>query len=214
MGDIKLDVFTRHLKRSKEIAEEAGMNASVVRVYNEVLKPYSDTYLPLDTAVAKAESAWAKENGEALEGVLLLDEPFRTARSTALAFDPTLVLPETLKAKTTDTDRVTAIESLIDVVDDHVGAPWADEILAGELGTKAPTVVREINEAIAANKGVSAARQARAEAFGPTYDRFLRFKRVVRDALGPSSPQYRRIHGRAAEKPEPNEGGGGGGPTT
>jgi hypothetical protein len=141
---------------------------------------------------------------------LALDEPFRTARSTALAFDPTLVLPEPLEVQPTDTDRVTAIETIIDVVDDHIGAPWADEILAGELGTKGPNVVREINEAIAANKNVSAARQARAEAYGPTYERFLRFKRVVRDALGPSSPQYRRIHGRTAEKPEPTEGG----PTT
>jgi len=214
MSDIRYDVFARWLRRCKEIAEEPEMTDAVVGVYNDVLKPYAETYLPLDTAVLKAMSAWAKENGEAIDAIERLDEPFRTAREVALANVPTLELPDTLKAQTTDTDIVAAIETTIDVIDDHAGTPWADRILAGRLGTEGPEVVREITESAAANKGLSGAKEKRAAAYGPTHDRFLRFKRVLRSSLGPSSKQYRRIHGRAAEKPEPNEGGPTGGPTT
>ena len=83
--------------------------------------------------------------------------------------------------------------------------------MAGPLGTKGPDVVRNIEEAIAASKKLSEAKEKRAEAYGPTYDAFLRFKRVVRSALGPSSKQYRRIHGRAAARDTEDNGGGGGG---
>lgn len=209
MADMTLELFARFLQRSQEIAAEPDMHESVTLVYQEVLKPHLEAYLPLHGAVTKAVSDWAKENKEATEAVDALDAPFRTARSVVLAFEPTIILPETLKSQPTDTNKIDAVETLIDTVDDHIGTPWADQILAGEIGTKGPVVIREINEAIAANKGVSDARTARAKAYGPTYERFLRFKRVVRDALGPSSPQYRRIHGRAAAKPEPGEGGGG-----
>ena len=116
----------------------------------------------------------------------------------------------------TDVEKTHAIEELIDKVDDHTGQAWADDILAGPLGTKGPDVVRNIEEAIAASKNLSEAREKRAEAYGPTYDAFLRFKRVVRSALGPSSKQYRRIHGRAAARDTEDNGGGGGsgaGPT-
>src|SRR5690606_16591499 len=153
MADVSYDVFARWRERSAEIAAEPDMDPLVALVYNDVLKPYAESYLVLDEAVIKAESAWAKENAEAVAAIDALEGPFKTARATALAYVPTLSVPETLSAQKTDTDKITAIERLIDTVDDHVGTPWADAILAGELGTKGPETVREINESTAANKG-------------------------------------------------------------
>ena len=91
-----------------------------------------------------------------------------------------------------------AIEKLLDVLDEHVGQPWADDLIQGEFGTKGAKAVKELNESIAANKALNKAQMARAQAYGPAYEKYLRFKRVVRDALGPSSKQYRRIHLRAS----------------
>jgi hypothetical protein len=49
--------------------------------------------------------------------------------------------------------------------------------------------------------------------YGSAYEKYLGFKRVVRDALGPGSKQYKRIHMRAAaaaadEGGEASEGAG------
>lgn len=160
------------------------------------------------------ESSWAKETAEKRFAIENLDGPFRVARAVALAYEPNLVLPDTLKSQPTDTNKVSAVEALHDIIDDHAGEAWADEILDGELGTQGPELVREIHESIAAHKALAAARDERAKAYGPTYDRFLRFRRVVRSALGPSSPQYRRIRARAAARDDDegngNESGGNG----
>jgi hypothetical protein len=116
----------------------------------------------------------------------------------AAAFVVGVVLPDTLKAQRTDTDQVDAIEDLVAIVDEHAGEPWAEVIASGEFGQKAPQTIKEIHEAIEANKGLSEARTARAAAYGPAYEAYLKFKRVVRDALGPASKQYKRIHFRDA----------------
>jgi len=47
--------------------------------------------------------------------------------------------------------------------------------------------------------GGSGVHDARAAAYGLAYEKYLAFKRVVRDAYGPSSKQYPRIHVRARE---------------
>lgn len=211
MADINYALFPRYLWRSEEIALEPGMSAGVVSVYNDILKPKAEPYLVLHAGVVDAESQWAKENREAITAVRELTEPYRTACAILAAYEPDLVLPPQLAQLKTDVEKIHAIQELIDKVDDHAGQPWADEILAGPLGTKGADVVREIQEAIAASKSLSKAREDRANAYGPTYDAFLRFKRVVRSALGPSSKQYRRIHGRAAARDNEDNGGGGGG---
>ncbi len=211
MADLNLSLFRRFLWRAEEIALEPGMKTSVLSVYNDILKPKAEPYLVLDAAVVDAESQWGKENREATEALDALSEPYRTARAVLLAYYPDLVLPELFSQLPTDVEKTHAIEELIDKVDDHTGQAWADDILAGPLGTKGPDVVRNIEEAIAASKNLSEAREKRAVAYGPTYDAFLRFKRVVRSALGSSSKQYRRIHGRAAARAEDNGGSGGSG---
>ena len=56
-------------------------------------------------------------------------------------------------------------------------------------------MVKELYEAIEANKVRSSARTERAKAYGPTYEKYIAFKRVVRSARGPHSKEYHhRIH--------------------
>jgi hypothetical protein len=205
MGLIDYARFERVLSRSAEIAAEPGMKQTVVRVYNDIFGPAAESFLAAHAAVTKAESAFAKENEEAADALDALDKPYREARSVVRAFVPTVKLPETLKAKWTDTDKLNAIEALLDAIDDHAGEAWADELLAGEFGQKAPVTVKELNEAIAANKSLSEARDTRAQAYGPAYERYLRFKRVVRDALGATSKQYKRIHVRGPNAADDEE---------
>lgn len=129
--------------------------------------------------------------------MLNLAQPYGEARSVLRAYVPHVTLPETLKGAPTDTDRKNAIEQLVDAVDDHAGQAWADEILAGPVGTQASQVIQELNEAIHADSALSIAQTERAKAHGLAYERYLAFKHVVRSAYGPKSPQYRSIHLRA-----------------
>jgi hypothetical protein len=212
--------FNRVLTRSAELAAEPGMKPSIIRVYNDVLKDSAERFRSAHGTVGQAEAAFRKENREALDALTEFDRPYRETRSVVLAFVPEANLPATLKAQPTDTDKLNAIESLIDRLDDHVAEAWAEEQAKGTFGQLAPRTVIELNEAIAANKALAEAREERAEAYGPAYERYLRFKRVVRDGLGAKSKQYKRIHVRAAsaeEEPEgtpPSEGEGSAPPKT
>ncbi len=211
MADIDYERMARILTRCAELAEIPGIKASIKSTYDGVLKPVAEAFLGAERAVLKAESAFAKENKEALEALALLDQPYREARSVVKAFVPTIKVPATLKTLKTDTDRLNAIEALLDIIDDYVGAGWADEQLQGEFGKHAAQAVKEVGEAIAANRGLDEARKARSSAFGPAYDAYLRFKRVVRDAQGAKSKEYKRIHLRspaAGESGGEDEGGG------
>lgn len=198
MSDINFPHTARILSRCAEIAIEPNMKAAVVSAHNDVLEPHADPYLVKHKAVVRAATAFAKENAESIKALNALDAPYLTARAAIAARLPETVLPGTLKTRPTDTDKIDAIEDLIDLIDDHVGTAWADELLAGDFGTKAPTTVREIRERIAADKNLSTAQNERAAAFGATYTALLAFKRVVRAALGSKSKQYRRIHQRAS----------------
>ncbi|HRI67387.1 MAG TPA: hypothetical protein PK156_24255 [Polyangium sp.] len=212
---IDYERFCRVLTRCIEVGEEVGAHAVVVAVFKETLKDDAPAYLALDTKVMDATTGFAKENHESLAALADLDAPYRVARAAVSAILPKTVLPDTLKVLPTDTDKLNAIARLLDIIDDHVGKEWADALLTGEFGTRAPSTVRELTEAIAANKVLTTARMARAAAYGPTYEKYLRFKPVVRNAYGPGSKQYRRIHLRAspgASAPETEPGTGGTGP--
>lgn len=215
MPSIDFSRMTRIATRLLELAEDPNVKPIVKSVYDDRTRAAIDDYLAADGAIAAAESAARKEGRDATEALAKIDQPYREARAVAVAYLPHQTLPETLKAQPTDTDRKNAIETLLDAVDDHVGQTWADQILAGPFGQNAGPVIQELNEAIAANTGLSEARDRRAKAFGLAYERYLAFKNVVRNAYGSKSPQYRRIHLRAdgtvaAEGTEPT----GGTPTT
>jgi hypothetical protein len=206
MGMIDYGRFARILKRCEEIAGAQGMNASVVQVHGGVLASSATAFLAADGAVTAAESAHGKAEEAAKTALDALDAPYRVARSTAAAFVAGIKLPETLKAQRTDTDKVTAVESLQKVLADHAGEEWAAALAQGEFGQKASVAVKAIKEATAANAVLGQAREARATAYGPAYEGYLKYKRVVRDARGSKSKEYRRIHVRDGSVPV-DEGG-------
>jgi len=195
---IAYERFARVITRCIEITNETDANPVVAGVFKETLANPAAAYLATDTAISTALTAFAKENREALAALASLDAPYRVARAAISAVLPGTDLPDTLKSLPTDTDQLNAITRMVDVIDDHIGKPWADALLTGEFGTKAPKTIQELEQSIAANKGLSKAKNDRAVAYGPTYELYLAFKRVVRNAYGPGSKQYRRIHLRAS----------------
>lgn len=195
---IDYERFARVITRSIEVGNEPSADPVVATIFKQTLAGAAADYLALEVGVSTAMTAFGKENREALDSLGSLDGPYRVARAAVLAMLPNTDLPDTLKSQPTDTDQLNAIARLLDLIDDHVGEQWADVLLAGEFGTKAAKTVQELSESIAANKALSKARSDRAAAYGPTYERYLRFKQVVRNAYGPGSKQYRRIHLRSS----------------
>ncbi len=201
------DLLTRVLTRCAEVAGETDALSAVKRVYNDRLKGPAEAYLEAQKQLPRAESSWAKEKSEAVESLASLDQAYKLSRSVVAAYLPNEVLPDTLKTLSTDTDKIGAMGALLVILNDHSEEEWAAEQLASsEFGTKAPQTVIELDEAVAASKQVSEAQDKRSQAYGPAWDRYLAFKRVVCDAYGPSSKQYRRIHIReSASTEEPSE---------
>jgi len=196
--NIDYDRFTRILTRCAELATDPAQPPILGSVYKAMAEEKITKFLTASKKVDAALTAFAKENREALKALDALDAPYRVARAAVLAVLPEAVLPDTLKSQPTDTDKLNAIERLLDVIDDNAGKPWADTLLQGPFGQQAPGTIKEINEAITASTARSAALTDRAAAYGPAYEVYLAFKRVVRNACGPGSKEYRRIHLRAS----------------
>ena len=212
MSNIDYGRFVRVLTRCTEVAAQPGLPPIVSIVYKDRSEAPIAAFLTACKTTENTMAAVVKESGEATAALDKLDAPYRVGRSTVAAMLGNVALPSTLKSQPTDTDKLNAIERLLDMIDDHAGQPWADHLLQGELGTQAPKTIKELTEAVAANKAMSKAQLERAAAYGPAYEAYLGFKRVVRDALGPTSKEYKRIHLRAeaspkngAEKPDAND---------
>jgi hypothetical protein len=198
MPTIDYGRFVRVLSRCAELAADASQPAIIGLVYKEAMEGLVTAFLEAEKATTTATGALGKEGHEARKALTDLDAPYRVARSAVLAVLPDTVLPQTLKVQPTDTDKLNAIERLLYVVNEHAGKGWADELLKGDFGQKASKAVKELKETIAASTELGKANTARAAAYGPAYEAYLRFNRVVRDALGPTSKEYRRIHLRAS----------------
>jgi len=194
MGNIHFNRFKRLLTRCQEVASEPAMNAGVVAVYTGVFKPVADAFLKAHDAVSEGKSNLAEQSSEAAVALNEMDPLYSVARSVLLAFKPGAVLPITLRSQPTDTDKMNAIEDLLKALNKHAGEAWADAQLQGAFGVSGAKAVTSMKEAIAANKALSKAREDRASAYEPAYVGYLAFKRVVRDALGSKSKQYKRIH--------------------
>jgi hypothetical protein len=184
----------RVLLRCRELANDANVEPIVRTVYQDRLDAVATEFIAAHDALPEAESAYRRESQEASARLFAFDQPYREARAVYHAYYPEAVLPETLKRQTTDTDRKSAVLALLDRIDDHIDAGWAEALVAGPFGENASAIIAEIDEASAASAGLSAARERRARAYGPAYEAYLAFKNVVRHALGPTSREYRRIH--------------------
>jgi hypothetical protein len=205
------EVVHRLLLRAAEIVAEPEMHPSVISVYNGTLKEPAETFLKARAAVTIAEGLVTKGRHDAAETLESLDAHYKVARAVVLAFLPHLVLPDTLKAQGTDTGKLAAIEDLLKAINDNAGEAWAAELLAGSFGVLSPQAVADLKVVVAASNALSKARDERSAAVAVAHARFTPWKRVVREALGSKSPQYRRIHipagkrTKAAKEAEPEQ---------
>lgn len=203
MAALEFDKMARVLVRCEELALAPDAKAMVKLTYAGVLEERAHAFMDASRAVMKIESLSAKETREANVALERLDQPYREARSVVKAFVPTAKVPMTLKQLTTDTDRLQAIGGLLDVLKEYESTPWAGELMSGKFGQTATSTMNELAEAIAASRALADARKTRAEALEPAYEAYVRFKRVVRDAAGSKSHEYRRIHLRSSSGGDP-----------
>lgn len=204
MADIDFPRFARMLERCREVATAADADAAVKRVYDDQLGSLAQKFLAAHAGLPAAETAAGTERAQAEAALAAIDQPYRKARAVARAYVPEISLPETLKVLPTDTDKLAAIQSLLDELDRRDDSEaWAREQLEGEFGTRAPEVIREVREWIAANVSLAKAREARSSAYLPAYERYVDYKNVVRNTYGPRSAQYRRIHIRRGTDRDP-----------
>jgi len=187
----------RLLNRAEEVATEPDISASIFHVYTSVLAPVSTVFVDKHEAVALCESKAGAAKVRAANTLALFEPLYREARAVVLAFEPTTSLPDTLKSLSTDTDIVAAITTLTKIVKSYEAEVWAKGQLNGVFGSLGPKLIAELKESTAASKALIKARQERAASYAPAYDKYLSFKRVVRNAMGSSSPQHMRLRLRA-----------------
>ena len=195
---IPFELLSHKLWRCGEIATIPGMAEEIIQLYTELLAPLSDTFRTAHAAVKLAKNEIAAKRLAVRKSLAEFDPVYGAARVVALAFVPTMELPESLKTQRTDTHIVLAMTDLVAAIESHAGNAWVDKLKAGRFGTLVPKVQTVLNESLAATHGLRAARLQRSEAYVPAYQGYLAFKNLVRVVLGPSSPEYRRLHPRAA----------------
>jgi hypothetical protein len=200
MPRIDFGRFDRLLTRCVEIGTDPAAPSTVAFVHQRCLDAPARAFRAAHADLPRAESVWRKAKAEAQAALRGFDSTYRQARGVIRAFDPARELPDTLKRQRTDTDQILAIRALLKIVADHAGLAWADSLAQGAFGQEAPAVLEKLAAIEGAAKGLAAARRTRAEAFALAHVQFIAFKRLVRDAHGPHSHQYRKIHLRRASQ--------------
>ena len=195
---VDFDVFNRLATRCSEVVTEAGASPVLVSVYQKSSEQPLTRFADAHTAVERGEVRENKARNNLDKTLEEMDPLFRMARSAVAAVLPEEVLPDTLKMQPTDTDKRNAISKLLGIISKHGGEAWADTLLQGDFGQKAPIAEQQLNEAIEASNAVQKARSDRAAAFDPAWGAFLKFKRLVRDTYGATSKQYRRLRLRTS----------------
>lgn len=207
MSALEYDFIYRILTRAAEVASEPGMNICVVNAYDGLLKGPSEVFCKAHQDVCDALGSYGKDTRDAVEAFDVLDTHYKLARTMVRAFAPEKILPDTLRSLATDTDKLNAIKSILGALSKHAGEKWADDILAGDFGAQGPKAAKDLEDAIASNKALAQARDARAEAYGLAYEKLVVFRRVVRDALGSRSKQYKRLQLKQRKSAAPEEQG-------
>lgn len=186
--------FNRILTRCAELGTAQGAKASVSGTHKDVLGPPSSAFQAAHSTVRKAESVLAKASAASAYALVTFDATYGEARAVAKAYVPTEKVPATLKEQNTDTDKKDAIEVLMGIIDGNKAETWAQDLLEGDFGKQAPDVIAKLSATAAASLALGKARENRATAYGPAYEKYLAFKLVVRKAYGQSSKEYQRIH--------------------
>ena len=203
--NIEFAVFARIATRCGEIVEEPGAPEVLVTVYQGACAQPLARYLAAMTEVDDATTRVNNAESGLTRLLEEMDQQFRIARSAVGAMLPDTKLPAPLRSQTTDTDKRKAIERLIDLITPHAGQPWADTLLQGKFGQTAAVAIPQLNESVEAQNALQKAKADRSGAFDEGWSAYMRFKRLVRNTLGSTSRQYRRIHVRAASGIEEEE---------
>ncbi|HSN86229.1 MAG TPA: hypothetical protein VL025_05690 [Thermoanaerobaculia bacterium] len=191
-------LFRRLASRCIEVTRDPGASPVIMAVYQASSREPLTRFLAAFAEVEEGVSRWNRARAGAARALAELDPVFRSARSAVAAVEPAEVLPKTLKALTTDTDKRRAIERLLEIIGRFAGEAWADVLLQGAFGQQGAATIQAITGAYHAGVALDRARKARASAFKPAWAAFLGFRRVVREAYGKSSNQYQRLRVRDA----------------
>jgi len=200
--NIEFRVFARLATRILEIVNAPDANPVLCAVYQasceQVFTRYLNAHTAVDDATTRASEATTRVEG----GLEKMEQQFRIGRSALATISPDTKLPDTLKSQPTDTDKRTATLRLIELITPHAGQAWADALLQGTFHQTALDYVERLNASITAQNALQSAKTERAAAFEPAWGPYINFKRLVRDTLGSTSRQYRRIHVRSASSAE------------
>jgi hypothetical protein len=183
----------RLLVRAGKIAAQSGIPKAVKHVYDDVLALHATAYCKAHDAVIAAESALRAARRKLGKDLLVFESPYRAARAVVLAYFPDQLLPETLGVQRTNTDIEIAVTALSSLVQSHASESWAAELQNGPFGTHAPKVLESLEEVDATSTALAEVRQERANAKKAAREGLVVFRRVVRDTLGATSPQYRQL---------------------
>jgi len=189
---IKFSGFARRCNRCDAIRIEPGAPQVLVDVYQTIGQPlqaFSESMQRVKGAEKRLNDAEAGRTSS----LAVMEKQFRVTRAAVAAMVPTTVLPDTLKSQRTDTDKRHAILELKSAVEEHAGAAWADNLMQGEFGQKAPAAILHLTEYIEAGNALQKAKADRVSAFGPAWSAFVKYKRLVEATLGSSSRQYQGL---------------------
>jgi hypothetical protein len=194
-------LLCRLLVRAGKIAAQSGIPKAVKHVYDDVLALHATAFCKAHDAVIAAEGALGAARRKLGKDLLVLESPYRAARAVVRAYFPDQLLPEMLGALPTNTDIEIAVTALSSLVQSHASEPWAAELQNGPFGTQAPKVLESLAEVDATSTALAEARQERGNAKKAAGEGLVVFRRVVRDTLGASSPQYRQLRAPSRSMP-------------
>jgi len=191
--------LARVVCRCIEIGTQEGIDATIIDIYEESFAAGATAYVAAESTVSRAIITCEERRMAADKALAALNTPYKKARSALRAVRPgtAVSMPETLKVLTTDTDKLAAIEWLMNSIQASAGKLWADNLLTGDFGVCATETMAAIRALVTAGKALTKAKMDRADAYEPTNEMYVAFKRVVRDALGSGSKEYQRIRLRA-----------------
>jgi hypothetical protein len=199
MSSIDYSRFALVLQRCKEIVADTTAAAQIRASYREVLEESAEAYLVAHDKATKAEHQFERQNAHFGEAFKALEPSYCSSRLVVKEHFPDAGLPGSLDELTTLFDKASAVETLLNILDDtFIDEAWAALEINSGFGRKAPALVRELGEAVVASAPFVTTLDARAVAYGPAFERHLVFKRMVRQLAGPHSGQYQSIHWRVA----------------
>jgi hypothetical protein len=202
---VDYELLYRLVTRCSSIGVAVETPQSVKLVYTEIVAAPVAAYVAAYEAVGPKTTARTQAHAAVERTLEALEQPYKEARALAAVFVTGVVLPDTLKSASTDTDKANAVRGMLRLLADHHGEKWVDAVEAGAFPSSAPPALQALGAAVAADDAVLKAETARAKAFDPAYRALLSMRNIVREGMGRNSQAYRRLRiprSRAAKAAE------------